>query len=52
MKKFLTQALGLALVLSLLPPIPAPPGGDKGTPPDEDPGISVCGDEWDTVSRN
>lgn len=45
MKKFVAQILSLALALSILTPIPVPPVGE-GTPPDEDPGISVCGDDW------
>lgn len=49
MKKFVAQILSLALALSILTPIPVPPVGE-GTPPDEDPGISVCGDDWGNSS--
>lgn len=44
MKKYIAQALSFALALTLIAPIPVPPGGED-TPPDE-PGISVCGDDW------
>lgn len=49
MKKLIAQALSLALIISLITPIPTlPSGGD--TPPDEEPGISVCGDGWSDSS--
>lgn len=49
MKKFIAQVLSLALILSLITPIPTPPS-DGDTPPDEEPGISVCGDGWSDSS--
>lgn len=45
MKKFIVQALSLMLALSLLSPIPTPTGSGNA-PPDEEPGVSVCGDGW------
>jgi len=50
MKKLIAQALSLVLVLSILAPIPVPPSGGD-TLPDGEPGISVCGDEPDPVSK-
>ena len=50
MKKFVAQALSLALVLSILMPVSVLPGGGD-TPPDEEPGISICGDEWDEMLK-
>jgi len=52
MKKFITQVLGLALMLSLIISVPTPPSGGD-TLPDEEPGISVCADGWsDSDTQN
>lgn len=50
MKKFIAQTITFMLVLSLLAPIPIPPGGED-TPLEKEPGISVCGDEWDRMTK-
>lgn len=50
MKNFIAQVLSLMLALSLLSPIPTPPGSGNVSS-DEEPGVSVCGDEWDGILK-
>jgi len=48
MKKLVSLVLSFALALSLLTPL-TPTTDGKGVPPDDEPGDSICGDEWPPV---